>query len=487
MQIYLYNSLSRSVEEFTPIENNTVRMYSCGPTVYNYAHIGNLRAFLFADLLQRSLRTIGNFNLKWVMNITDIDDKTIRDSQLGSSAWLKEMGEQTYDPLKNLKAFTKFYENEFLLDISKLGINQKHFYELPHATDYIKQMQSLVEQIYSKGFAYISNGSVYFNVAKWSEVDKYGKLKNIDWDNFKKGHRIDSDTYEREDVSDFVLWKQKKENEPYWEFTLDNISLPGRPGWHLECSTMEYSILGLPFDIHTGGIDLQFPHHEDEIAQSKAGYGVEPNTFWCHNEFLEVEGKKMSKSFGNFFTLRDLIAKGFDPLDIRFSILSAHYRSKYNFTFDGVIAAKKARLKIQDYIYKLFESTTSPEILSIPSESNLKELVFSELANDLHTPKAIAKLFDFIASFPAEKLTDSLKNELITTFTLINDIFNVWEINPKKEINLQIPDEITMLAKQRMIAKQNKDFAAADALREKIKSLGFVIVDKKDDFDIKPL
>ena len=195
-------------------------------------------------------------------------------------------------------------------------------FEVPKATDYIPHMQNLIKKIYEKGLAYEAGGSVYFDVAKWRKIDIYGRLKKLDFDNMKANLRVDSDQYEREQVSDFVLWKAKKDGEPFWNYTLDSMKLPGRPGWHIECSAMEYELLGLPFDIHTGGIDLQFPHHEDEIAQSKAGYGVDPTLFWCHNEFLEVEGEKMSKSKGNFYTINDLIAKGIDPLDIRYEMIA---------------------------------------------------------------------------------------------------------------------------------------------------------------------
>lgn len=486
MKFRLYNTITNSIDTFSPLENDEVRMYSCGPTVYNHAHIGNMRAFLFADLLQRSLKTVGGWKMKWVMNITDIDDKTIRDSSLGSPAWKNEMGLQTEDKISNLKKLTNYFENKFLADISLLGINPEDFYQMPHATDFIPQMQELIRKIFSNGFAYISEGSVYFNVEKWAKADKYGKLKNVDFSNFQKGVRIDADTYERDDANDFVLWKAKKEDEPFWNFELDGISLPGRPGWHLECSTMEFEILGLPFDIHTGGIDLQFPHHEDEIAQSKAGYGLEPNPFWCHNEFLEVEGKKMSKSLGNFFSLNDLIEKGIDPLDIRFAMLSAHYRTKYNFTFDGVASAKKARQRIQEYIYALFINSVNPEIFEIPDESSLKFNFFSEIANDLHTPKALAKLFEFIAEFPPHKLSDSLKSNLIEIFRDINNIFNVWQISEKPEETNSIPPEIFELASERLTAKKEKNWALADQIRNNIFDLGFLIVDTKEGFEIKP-
>jgi len=485
MKISLYNSLTREIEDFAPLEDNLVRIYSCGPTVYNYPHIGNMRAFLFADLLQRTMRVVGKYDVRWVMNITDIDDKTIRDSAIGSPNWRKEMGEQTNSPIDNLKKFTKFYEQAFLEDIEKLGINTQHFYAMPHATDYIPQMQELIRKIYKNGYAYISEGSVYFNVSKWAASGNYGKLKTIDFENFKAGSRIDSDQYEKEDANDFALWKAKKEGEPYWDFDLFGDNLPGRPGWHLECSTMEYELLGLPFDIHTGGVDLKFPHHEDEIAQSKAGYGIEPNPFWCHNEFLEVEGEKMSKSLGNFFTLRDLIARNIDPIDVRYLMFSVHYRTKFNFTNDGLNAAHKARLKVQDYIYELFKKSDNPEIEDIPSSDDLLNRFFAELSNDLHTPKALAVLFDFINNYPPHNLSLSLKSELIEEFKQINNIFNVWRIEPKPNKELVIPDEIIKLAEERMQAKQQKDFTKADKIRNQIIAMGYIIVDTKNGYEIK--
>ncbi len=485
MKISLYNSLTRKIEDFTPLQGNLVRIYSCGPTVYNFSHIGNMRAFLFADLLQRTMRTVGKYDVRWVMNITDIDDKTIRDSAIGSPNWLKEMGQQSDQPFENLKKLTKFYERAFLEDIEKLGINLQHFYAMPHATDYIPQMQELIRKIYYNGFAYISDGSVYFNVTKWVALGEYGKLKTIDFENFKAGSRIDSDQYEKEDANDFALWKAKREQEPYWDFELIGKKLPGRPGWHLECSTMEYELLGLPFDIHTGGVDLKFPHHEDEIAQSKAGYGIEPNPFWCHNEFLEVEGEKMSKSLGNFFTLRDLIAKNIDPLDIRYLMFSAHYRTKLNFTNDGIISAHKARLKVQDYIYELFENSTNSGINDISEEDDLQTRFFAELSNDLHTPKALAVLFDFINNYPPQKLSNSLKSKLIDEFRQINDIFNIWQIEHKQIETIEIPDEIIKLAEERLQAKKQKDFTRADNIRNQINAMGYIIIDTKEGYEIK--
>jgi cysteinyl-tRNA synthetase len=482
MDINLYNSLTKKTELFTPVSGNEVKLYSCGPTVYNNAHIGNMRAFLFADLLQRVLRVAGSYDVKWVMNITDIDDKTIRDSRLGSEAWLDEMGAQTDSPLDNLKKFTEYYQDVFIEDITKLGINVEHFYALPSATDFIDEMQNLIKRIIENGFAYISGGSVYFDVSKWRKVDTYGKLFKIDFENFKSGVRIDADEYERDSVSDFVLWKEKKEDEPFWDFEIDGNNYPGRPGWHIECSAMEYELLGLPFDIHTGGVDLKFPHHEDEIAQSKAGYACEPTNYWMHNEFLEVEGEKMSKSAGNFYTLQDLIAKGLDPLDIRFAMLSTHYRTKYNFTFAGVDAQKKARRRIQDFINQLLDSG-----LSLGSEkadvSALRHNVFSELASDLHTPKALAHIFTYINNHEVVDFDSQSRLELLSFFNDINNIFEVFDFD-SKTTSEAVPDNVADMAEERWNAKRNRDFARADELRGKLDEMGWLIKDAKESYDI---
>lgn len=482
MQINLYNSLTKKPEAFKPLQDNVVRIYSCGPTVYNYAHIGNMRAFLFADLLQRMLRVVGSYDVRWVMNITNIDDKTIRDSALQSPQWKEEMGNQTNDPIENLLKFTEYYTDSFIEDISALGISKKHFYSLPKATEYIPQMQDLIMRLVEKGFAYVSEGSVYFNINEWRKVDIYGKLFKIDFDNFKAGVRIDSDQYEREQVSDFALWKAKKGNEPFWKFEINGQKCDGRPGWHIECSVMEKELLGLPFDIHTGGIDLKFPHHEDEIAQSKAGYGLDPTVFWCHNEFLEVEGEKMSKSLGNFFTLRDLVEKGLDPVDIRFSMFSAHYGSIFNFTFDSISASRKARLRIQDYIYDLFDDGKfGNETADIDV---FREEVFQELGNDLHTPKALALVFTFINQNSAEKLNQETQEKLIAFFKEMNNIFEAWKF---EKLVIEIPDEVIALAEQRLKVRKEKNWAESDVLRQKIADAGFVIKDSKEGYTLQKI
>jgi cysteinyl-tRNA synthetase len=485
MTVNLYNSLTKKSEEFKPVKDNEVRLYSCGPTVYNYAHIGNMRAFLFADLLQRVLRVVGKYDVKWVMNITDIDDKTIRDSAKGSPAWLEEMGEQTDDPNENLTRLTNFYFDAFTEDIGCLGIDVEDFYALPCATDYIEEMQMLVKKIIDNGYAYVSGGSVYFDVGKWSKDDIYGKLKKIDFDNFRVGERIDEDQYDREQASDFVLWKARKEGEPFWDFEIDGENLPGRPGWHIECSAMEYELLGLPFDIHTGGVDLKFPHHEDEIAQSKAGYGIEPTSFWCHNEFLEVEGTKMSKSLGNFFTLRDLSEKGIDLLDLRYSMLSAHYGTKFNFTFAGVEAGHKARMRVQEFIYELMKSDKK-EGKEVDIDE-FRRIIFAELGNDLHTPKALAHLFTFINKNKPSEMNEQSRLEALALLNELNAIFNVWSFELPEEEETEIPQEVKDMAQARWDAKKARDFAKADELRDKIQAAGYVVKDSKEGFEVFPL
>lgn len=480
MQMKLYNSLTKKIEDFTPALPSDVRIYSCGPTVYDYAHIGNMRAFVFADLLQRTLRTVGGYKVKWVMNITDIDDKTIRGSRESAATV------EVTDARKRLRDFTARYLEGFKEDIETLGISLADFAAMPRATDHIGAMQDLILKIAAKGFAYERGGSIYFDVMKWREADTYGKLKKIDFDNFRSDARIDADEYEKENVSDFVLWKGLKEGEPFWDFDFRGTNVPGRPGWHIECSAMEYELLGLPFDIHTGGVDLQFPHHEDEIAQSKAGYGIDPANFWCHNAFLEVEGQKMSKSLGNFFTLRDLAARGLDPKDIRYAMLAAHYRSTYNFTFADVQSGRKARLRIQEAIYALFEEGADMPAVESGSFA-LRESVFAELADDLHTPKALAHIFTYLNKTKISGLPPGEKSQLLSFFRDFESIFNVFDIGKRKEEEkTEIPAEVISLAEQRLAAKKEKDWSRADELRKRIADSGYILKDTKDGYELEP-
>lgn len=493
MTITLYNTLTKDAETFVPLRTEFVTMYSCGPTVYNSVHIGNLRAFIIADVIQRVLRAIGGYDVRWVMNITDIDDKIIRDSAAGSNAWLEEMGEASSDAKRNLRAFTRFYEEVFLKDVVSVGLDINHFYKMPRATEYIGEMQELIRAIVRNKYAYISDGSVYFNVADYEKSHAYGRLFQIDRENFREGVRIDADEYDRESVSDFALWKANKLGEPLWEFELDGQQLPGRPGWHIECSAMSHALLGLPIDIHTGGVDLRFPHHEDELAQCCGGYEVkEQSTFWVHNEHLEVEGKKMSKSLGNFFTLQDLVKRGIDPLDVRFSLLFAHYRSKLNFTFEALKAASASRKRIQEFIWDVLSVSNGTsqdgmkaerKSVSTPSFQYLRN-VAEALADDIHTPRALAELNTFIGGVSVEELHTHSASAILSELMMLNEIFGVWTFSPRTAI--EVPSDVALLAEQRWEARGMKNWKESDRLRDEIARHGWTVKDGKDSYELEP-
>lgn len=498
MQLRFYNTLSKTVEEFAPARTDMpVRIYSCGPTVYDHAHIGNLRAFLIADLLQRVVRVVGGYNVSWVMNITDIDDKTIAGSAPGSPRWLPEMGTRAEGPLQNLSAFTRYYTQQFLEDLSAVGIREEHFYAMPRATDFIPQMQQLVREIYTAGFAYESDGSVYFNVAAYSAKHEYGRLFTIDTQNFKSGVRIDADEYDRESVSDFVLWKAQKVGEPYWDFEWvdekGTKNLRGRPGWHLECSAMSRELLGpLPFDLHTGAVDLRFPHHEDELAQCCAAHSQhtgnndfsEQSNVWVHNEFLEVDGKKMSKSLGNFYTLKDLQAQGIDAIDVRFAILGAHYRSVFNYTSDGVRGASAARKRVQEYIWDLIE-VASQDSSNHSGHIPVFTGVLTALATDMHTPKALAELYSCINAHPAHAVLPQQAAGMVEELRTINGVFQVFTFD--RRIAATIPHAVRALADERWNARLQKQWAESDRLRDALLEAGYAVKDGKDGYDLTPL
>ena len=333
VKLRLYNTLTRTKEEFKPLKKGRVGLYTCGPTVYNFAHIGKLRAYLAQDILVRALKyNFGDGGVKWVMNITDVDDKTIRDSK-------NKYPE--LEPLEALHRLTAEFENIFWQDLKALNILEPDI--TPHAADikHIKQMQSLVSKIIKAGYGYIKDGSVYFDLAKYGKKYKYGRLIALNIAKLKAGTRGDADEYDKENIQDFVLWKGQKAGEPAWEFKLNGVNLPGRPGWHIECSAMSQAELGCPFDIHAGGEDLKFPHHEDEIAQSVIGYKqAKPVNYWLHNGMLKVLGQKMSKSLDNVYNLRDFKSKTKNILSYRFLCLLTHYRKPLDFSWTSLVAAE---------------------------------------------------------------------------------------------------------------------------------------------------
>lgn len=448
MSLKFYNTLTREKENFSPIDKKEVRMYSCGPTVYNYAHIGNLRAYVFADTLKRVL-LYGGYKVKQIMNLTDIDDKTILSSQ-------KEK--------KTLKEFTEFYTEEFLKDIKSLNILSPT--KFTKATDYIDQMVSIIKKLMENGLAYKSaDNSIYFDIKKFKN---YGKLSHLVLENQKENAsgRIASDEYEKENAQDFALWKawDKKDGDVFWKTELGK----GRPGWHIECSAMSMTNLGEQIDIHTGGVDNIFPHHENEIAQSEGVTGKQFVKYWMHNEWVLVDQKKMAKSFNNFYILKDITNRKIDPIAYRFWLLMANYRTRVNFVWEALEGSEIALKRLYKLYIELGSEVGKPE----PKyQQKFKEY----LEDDLDTPRALSLLWDVIKD---ENLSPADKKATILDF---DKIFGLGFENLKEEI---IPKEITKLAEEREEARKNKDFKKSDKLREKINSLGYEIKDSSDGYKI---
>lgn len=458
MTVRYYNTMSRKKEDFEPLVPGEVRMYTCGPTVYNYAHIGNFRAYVFEDLLRRHLKFRG-YTVTQVMNLTDVEDKLIRTC--------RETGEP-------LKAITGRYAKAFFEDLDTLGIERAEHY--PAATDHIDEMVALIKQLREKGHTYEANGSIYFRL---SSFPSYGKLSHFKIDELGAGFsgRVDTDEYETEDARDFALWKAWDENDGavFWETELGK----GRPGWHIECSAMSMKYLGESFDLHTGGIDNMFPHHENEIAQAEAATGKPFVKYWMHCAHLVVEGKKMSKSLGNFFTLRDLVDKGYDPLAIRWVLLATHYRMPNNFSFDAVEAAKQSLARIRDFRLRLKD--VRGDGLSLEEQATAAEEAFgAALDDDLNISGALAVVFDFIRD--TNKLVDdnTLGAEgaqraevLLDRLDAVTGLFP----SPKDDV---VPQDVLDRVQQRQEARRAKDFARSDALRDALAQEGWVIEDTPD-------
>lgn len=451
MTLKLFNTLGRKKEEFKPMKKGEVGMYTCGPTVYNYPHIGNYRAYIVADLLKRYIEYKG-FKVKQIMNITDVEDKTIRDSQKEGIS---------------LKEFTMRYEKAFMEDLNTLNVEPASIY--PRATEHIKEMVAVVKKLLEKGIAYKGeDGSIYYDVSKFKD---YGKLANIKVKELKAGARVKQDEYAKESASDFALWKayDKEDGDVFWETEIGK----GRPGWHIECSAMSSKYLGDQFDIHTGGIDLVFPHHQNEIAQAEGATGKKPFVkYWVHNEWLLVEGKKMSKSLGNFYTLRDIIDKGYDAMSVRYVLLSTHYRQQLNFTFAELEAAKNAIQRLNDFMLKLNEinGEHNPEVHKIIDKAKLD--FEKAMDNDLDMPKALAVIFDFIRLINKSEMSKEDAKKVKALMLELNKVIGV--IKTKKDV---LDSEVEEMIKQREDARKNKDFKTADNIRDKLKKKGIILED----------
>lgn len=457
----LYNTLTRNLEELTPLADNTVRIYTCGPTVYNHAHVGNLSSYIFADTLRRTVRIAG-YETVHALNYTDVDDKTIRRSR-------KDYPD--LDPREALHTLTDSYISVFLDDMSETG-NDVNAFTFLRATDadIMAAMQALITDLHQKGFAYIADDGVYFSIDAYRQSGKtYGQLLELSKANTSAA-RIRNDEYDKDSIHDFALWKMQKDGEPAWDFTLDGTDVTGRPGWHIECSAMSKHALGQPFDIHTGGIDLIFPHHENEIAQSTAGQDDGTMArFFVHSNHTLIDGKKMSKSLDNFYTLADIVAKGYDPLAFRLKVLQSHYRSQVNFTWEALDAAQNLLHKLNAWAdMKHQPAADQHNDVAATYSTGLKGMM-EALQDDLATAKALTFLAD-LANQGENKGVDLAKLQ-----PLLNVIDRMLGLNlaERPDITAEQKDLIA----ERQEARDSKDWAQSDTLRDKLAAQGIGIRD----------
>ena len=482
MGLKLFNTLSRSIQEFAPLDPPKVGMYCCGPTVYDFAHIGNWRTFVFGDLVRRYLE-FKDFQVTHVMNITDVEDKIIRHVRLS-----RQSGATADETKTSLREFTGKFEAAFLEDLQTLGCRLPH--QIPRATEHIPEIIALIEKLLARGVAYqAADGSVYFSIEKYRGCGcNYGQLLKLNFDEMRAGERVKSDEYAKESVADFALWKARapEDGDIFWPSPFGE----GRPGWHIECSAMSMKILGASFDLHLGGEDLIFPHHEDEIAQSEGATGQPFVKHWLHGAHLLVEGKKMSKSLGNFFTLRDLLAKGFAGREIRYLLLTAHYRETFNFTIEGLQGARTALARVDECLGKLRELGGTPSsgtaraataigqqraetVLGVP---NLIANFTAAMNDDLNISAAWGAVFEWVRDMNRRLAENSLSATGATAaLTGWEKIDSVLGIGAKS--GAEVPAEILALAEARTAAKQAKDFKRADAIRGELKAKGWVIED----------
>jgi len=458
MALRFYNTLSQQVEAFSPARDNTVRMYTCGPTVYDFAHIGNFRTFTFVDILRRALRAQG-FALDHVMNITDVDDKIIRNAVAQH---------------QSLEDYTAIYTKAFLEDCRALRLERPE--RLTPATNHIDDMVGAIERLSEGQHTYSSDGSTYFRI---STFPGYGKLSHNDFTGNLAGARVDVDEYEKADARDFALWKAPKEGEPAWQTAIG----PGRPGWHIECSVMAIKYLGETLDIHAGGVDLIFPHHENEIAQSESLTGKPFSRFWLHAEFLMVEGQKMSKSLGNYYTLRDLLERGYQPEAIRYLLASVPYRKQLNFTFDGLKSAATSIVRLRNFKLRL-ETERYPEGLNeqIAARTDAAAKAFSQsLEDDLNTAEALAAVFEFTrdanSAMDSGEFRAGNARAALDFLGRFDAIFDV--LAPSAAANAIADAEVEARIAERDAAKKARNFARADEIRRELLENGIVLEDTK--------
>ena len=455
--IRFFNTLSGKLEKFISLKPREVKLYTCGPTVYDYAHIGNYRAYVFEDLLKRFLTYMG-YRVMHVMNITDVDDKIIKAAKAKGC---------------DLNEYTAKYIKSFFEDIDILNIDRADVY--PEATEHIPDMVKIIKQLLDKGFAYKKEGSIYFEIAKFPD---YGKLSKINLSELRPGQRIESDEYEKENIHDFALWKQKKEGEFFWKTELGE----GRPGWHIECSAMSSKYLGDSFDIHCGGVDNIFPHHENEIAQSEAYSGKKFVNYWLHCQYLINNGEKMSKSKGNQYTLKFLLKKGYSPLAVRFLLLSTHYRKTLNFTFDNLDQAVISLKRLMDFVYELenhsFAEGENSEIIKLLEETEVK--FRAGLSDDLNISIALTAVFELIRKINSYinkgKIYSTDSKRLLETIHRFNQVLSVL---PERQTT-ELSDDIKAKIKEREKARKKKDFETADRIRDELLAKGILLEDTHD-------
>jgi len=457
--LQLFNTESKEKEKVYPSNKKYITLYTCGPTVYDFAHIGNFRTYIFEDLLRRTLLYFG-YEIKQVMNITDVDDKTIK------GAIKKHI---------TLEEYTKPFKKAFFEDLKTLNIEKAE--EYPEATKYIPQMIKMIAALLEKKVAYEKDGSVYFSIA---DFPSYGRLSHLKLDELQHSKRVTLDEYDKENLSDFVLWKaydKERDGDIYWDSPFGK----GRPGWHIECSAMSMELLGETIDLHCGGVDNIFPHHENEIAQSEALTGVRFVYHWVHAEHLIVDGKKMSKSLGNFYTLRDLLEKGYSGDVVRYALLCVHYRTQLNFTFDSLECAKASLQRLRDFICRLEAvEKDGTEGIALSLIEKAHDQFITALADDLNISMALASVFDLIREIHSlldqEKIS---KNEAEKLLSFLKEIDQVIGCIPFEKQCEDIPKEVLLALEQREKARKEKNFKEADRLRDHILSMGYQIEDSK--------